>query len=65
MHGVIDPKLGPLADNGGFTLPDGSHILTHAILDGSPAINAGNLNAVAGTNGVPQYDDAECRLIKS
>ena len=57
LHGVIDPKLGPLADNGGFTLPDGSHILTHALLVGSPAINAGNLNAVAGANGVPQYDE--------
>jgi hypothetical protein len=31
----LDPLLGPLADNGGFTL-------THALLDGSPAIDAGN-----------------------
>lgn len=30
-----DPKLGPLADNGGGTL-------THALLDGSPAIDAGD-----------------------
>jgi predicted outer membrane repeat protein len=30
----IDPKLGPLADNGGPTF-------THALQDGSPAINAG------------------------
>ena len=29
----VDPKLGPLADNGGPTL-------THALLPGSPAINA-------------------------
>jgi hypothetical protein len=31
----IDPRLGPLADNGGPTL-------THALLSGSPAIDAGN-----------------------
>lgn len=31
----IDPKLGPLQDNGGSTL-------TYALLPGSPAINAGN-----------------------
>jgi hypothetical protein len=35
----IDPLLGPLADNGGPTL-------THALLPGSPAIDAGN-NAYA------------------
>ena len=38
----IDPLLGPLADNGGPTLPDGSKMLTHALLPGSPAINAGD-----------------------
>jgi CSLREA domain-containing protein len=57
IHGVIDPKLGPLADNGGFALPDGRHILTHALLPGSPAINAGDLAAVAGQDGVPTYDE--------
>ena len=31
--GVIDPQLGPLADNGGPTM-------THALLPGSPAIDA-------------------------
>jgi hypothetical protein len=31
----VDPLLGPLADNGGPTL-------THALLPGSPAIDAGN-----------------------
>jgi parallel beta-helix repeat protein len=56
IHGVIDPLLGPLADNGGFTLPDGSHILTMALLPGSPAINAGDLDAIAGENGVPVSD---------
>jgi len=49
MHGIIDPLLGSLADNGGPTL-------THALLPGSPAINAGDLNAIAGTGGVPLYD---------
>jgi hypothetical protein len=49
IHGVIDPKLGPLANNGGPTL-------THAPLPGSPAVNAGNPNAVAGVNGVPMHD---------
>ncbi|HEY3393411.1 MAG TPA: choice-of-anchor Q domain-containing protein [Lacipirellulaceae bacterium] len=45
----INPMLGPLADNGGPTL-------THALLLGSPAINAGNLNAQPGAEGVPQFD---------
>jgi CSLREA domain-containing protein len=46
---VIDAILGLLADNGGPTW-------THALLPGSPAINAGDLNAVAGVDGVPLYD---------
>jgi hypothetical protein len=45
----VDPKLGPLADNGGPTL-------THALSADSPAINRGDLNAVAGVNGVPAFD---------
>jgi hypothetical protein len=40
-----DPLLGPLQDNGGPTL-------THALLPGSPAINAGDPNFV----GPPDYD---------
>jgi hypothetical protein len=47
--GVADPLLGPLADNGGPTL-------THALLPGSPAIDAGDLSAVAGVGTVPLYD---------
>ncbi len=35
----LDPVLGPLADNGGSTP-------THALLDGSPALNTGNNNIV-------------------
>ena len=42
----IDPLLGPLANNGGPTM-------THALLTGSPAIDAGDPNAVAGMGGVP------------
>jgi hypothetical protein len=49
MHGLIDPRLGPLVNNGGPTL-------THALLPGSPAINAGDLNLKAGIDGVPQFD---------
>jgi CSLREA domain-containing protein len=52
----INPRLGPLVNNGGPTLPDGSSPKTHALLPGSPAINAGDPAAVAGMNGVPQYD---------
>ncbi|HEY3391135.1 MAG TPA: choice-of-anchor Q domain-containing protein, partial [Lacipirellulaceae bacterium] len=49
VHGAIDPLLSPLAANGGPTM-------THALLPGSPAINAGDLNAKAGEGGVPLYD---------
>ncbi len=38
----IDPKLGPLADNGGRTK-------THALLPGSPALDGGDPNFDAGT----------------
>lgn len=38
-----DPKLGPLADNGGPTL-------TMALLPGSPAIDAGNTSVAPGTD---------------
>ena len=49
LYGPIDPLLGPLTDNGGPTL-------THALLPDSPAINRGDLNAVAGFDGVPEFD---------
>ena len=42
--------LGPLADNGGPTL-------THAILPGSPAINAGNNALAVDANGIPLTND--------
>ncbi len=49
VGGVIDPRLGPLTDNGGVTP-------THALLPGSPAIDAGDPLAVAGSNGIPFHD---------
>jgi hypothetical protein len=52
----IDVKLAALADNGGPTLPDGTKILTHSLLPGSPAIDAGDPSAVAGMGSVPIYD---------
>ena len=45
----LDAKLDILADSGGPTL-------THALLAGSPAIDAGDPNAVAGVGDVPQFD---------
>ena len=48
-NGTINARLGPLADNGGPTL-------THALLPGSPAIDAGDPAAVAGVDGVPVHD---------
>ena len=44
-----NPILGTLADNGGPTM-------THALLIGSPAIDAGDPSAVAGEGIVPQFD---------
>jgi CSLREA domain-containing protein len=46
---LILPKLAPLAGNGGPTM-------THALVPGSPAINAGDPAAVAGMSGVPLND---------
>jgi hypothetical protein len=46
---VLNPMLGALADNGGPTR-------THALLTGSPAIDAGSPSAVAGQGGVPAGD---------
>jgi len=45
----IDPRLGPLANNGGLT-----H--THALLFDSPAIEAGDVGAIPGMNDVPEFD---------
>ncbi|QIZ69533.1 DUF4347 domain-containing protein [Oxynema aestuarii] len=42
---IADPKLGPLQDNG-------AGILTHALLDGSPALNAGASSVTTDQRGV-------------
>jgi hypothetical protein len=55
--GVADPRLGPLTDNGGFELPDGTRILTHAPLPGSPAIDAGDASVITGQNDLPLFDE--------
>ena len=49
---AINPLLGPLQNNGGFTF-------THALLPGSPALNRGNnsLAEVPGDDGLPGTDD--------
>jgi hypothetical protein len=49
VEGIANPLLGPLANNGGPTM-------THALLAGSPAINAGDPAAVAGVGDVPAFD---------
>jgi predicted outer membrane repeat protein len=48
----IDPRLGPLADNGGPTL-------THALLAGSPALRAGSVAYATATDqrGLPRVVD--------
>src|SRR6185369_7242948 len=48
LIGIADPRLGPLANNGGLTL-------THLLLPDSPALETGAL-ATAGSGGVPLYD---------
>jgi putative cofactor-binding repeat protein len=47
--GIANPMLGPLTDHGGPTM-------THALLPGSPAIDAGDPAAVAGVGDVPEFD---------
>ncbi|VAW48034.1 Alkaline phosphatase, partial [hydrothermal vent metagenome] len=46
---VTNPLLGPLANNGGTTQ-------THALLSGSPAIDAGDPTAAAGVGNIPLFD---------
>ena len=53
----IDPLLGPLADNGGPTCN------ARRCSPGSPAINAGDPNAVAGVGGVPLVRSAGRRRL--
>ncbi len=51
----VDPKLGPLADNGGPTL-------THALLVGSPALNTGAGCAKTDQRGVPRSAGGACDI---
>lgn len=52
----MDPKLGPLADNGGPTM-------THALLAGSPAIDAGGPDCPAtDQRGLPRPQGAGCDI---
>jgi CSLREA domain-containing protein len=44
-----DAGLAPLADHGGL-------VPTHALLPTSPAIDAGDPSALAGQNGIPEFD---------
>jgi predicted outer membrane repeat protein len=50
----INPLIGPLAASsllaGGFPMP------THALLTGSPALDAGDAAAIAGVGNVPRFD---------
>lgn len=61
QHFGDDPLLGPLTDNGGFELPDGSTIPTHAISSGSPAVNAGlyttGQTVPIGNGEILEYDE--------
>ncbi|PYI88184.1 MAG: hypothetical protein DME26_04050 [Verrucomicrobia bacterium] len=56
-YAPLDPKLGPLQDNGGSTL-------TIALLPGSPAINAGDSSACPATDqrGVSRPQGARCDI---
>lgn len=47
--GIINPLLGPLGNNGGPTL-------THRLLAGSPAIDAGDPAAIPGVGSLPEFD---------
>jgi hypothetical protein len=55
-QGIIDPKLSPLAYHGGQRFLDGSRLATHALLLGSPAIDAGNPSTTQGQDGEPMHD---------
>ena len=48
VHGLIDPLLAPLADNGGFELPDGSRILTHRAVAGESCDQCGGFECGGG-----------------
>jgi hypothetical protein len=51
--GIINPWLEPLADNGGPTM---THALMYGLISESPAIDAGDPDAMPGEEGVPVFD---------
>ncbi|MEM7311839.1 MAG: choice-of-anchor Q domain-containing protein [Planctomycetota bacterium] len=53
----VDLRLGPLSDNGGASL-------TQALLDGSPAIDAGDPFAIGGVDGVPLIDQRGAGFVR-
>jgi parallel beta-helix repeat protein len=55
-HGVINPLLGTLANNGSTQVAAGQTIPTHAPLPGSPVIDAGDPSAAAGAGAIPARD---------
>lgn len=52
----IDPRLGPLADNGGSTL-------THALLSDSPALNAGSNSLIPANTAYDQRGVGFARIV--
>ena len=52
----VSPNLGPLADNGGLTQ-------THALLDGSPAIDAGDPGIGFDASEFDQRDAPSARVV--
>lgn len=55
----VDPRLGPLADNGGGKLPDGTPRLTHALLPDSPLVDRGDPAREAGVGDTPAFDQRD------
>lgn len=57
INGTINALLGGLGYYGGPDLPDGSKLWTHGLQSGSPALDAGDPSAVAGSGTVPEFDE--------
>ncbi len=53
----VDPQLEPLANNGGFLLPDGTRIKTHALASTSPAVDSGDPSLAEGVDPTPERDE--------
>ncbi len=57
-----DALLGPLAYNGGPVFEDGTRMLTHALLSGSPAIDAGD-PAVSGPVAAYRFEEVTGAMV--